>query len=436
MNQKQFLLASIRNKAYRQRAWVFSVLSISQHDYDWNFPEAPQGLQPYQVLRAPDNARMLFWNPEINQIDEIQGVDPNFPLFRSKDPIDLDPSDWDIIKEPITTTFGRVLANLYCFYDTLGSQAPFYNQEITKKTLEQFHEKHFRNATDPKFSERDTVTYDQFRGCVNNGFSLTPFSRVVVATACPETMYPPKWLVEMRDRLFAENKDQLSDPLVMGRIQDELLKAYKEFLMTTPSKDSFIKAKTINDAFNKMFVSGGISSNFGVSTVVTRSLYEGWDLKQLPALANSSIEASFGRGASTADGGEKVKMLIRATQNILITQDDCGSQLGVPWNVDNNVVKSQVNAYALINGNTVLLTEELLKANKGKAILIRSPNFCQKTHGDSCRYCVGAHNATNELGTSTGASAVGSKIMLLSMKAMHKGSKIDLVSLDLDEIFF
>jgi hypothetical protein len=311
----------------------------------------------------------------------------------------------------------------------LGDRSPFFNQEITKGVLEKFHKKHFRNPDDPKFSEPDTVTYDQFRTCVNNGFSMAPFSRVVVATACPETMYPPKWLVEMRDKLFEEHKDELSDPLVMGRIQEQLLKAYKEFLMTTPSKDSFIKAKT-------MFVSGGISSNFGVSTVVTRSLYEGWDLKQLPALANSAIEASFGRGASTADGGEKVKMLIRATQNIMITQDDCGTKLGVPWRIDKIAADAQVNAYAFINGNTVLLTEEILKANLGKPMLIRSPGFCQKTHGDSCRYCAGAHNATNERGTSSGTSAVGSKIMLLSMKAMHKGSKIDLVDLDLDEIFF
>lgn len=436
MNQKEFVLASIRNKAYRHRAWVFSALSISPYDYDWNFPESPQGLKPFQILRGPGNSSVLFWNSEKGQIDELEGVDPNFPAFRPKDPIELDPSDWGVIKEPMVTTFGRIVANLYCFYDVLGDRAPFFNQEITKKTLENFHDAHFRDPSDPKFNDSDTVTYDEFRACVNNGFSLTPFSRVSVATACPETMYPPKWLIEMRDKLFEEHKHELHDPLVMGRIQEELLAKYKEFLMTTPSKDSFIKAKTINDAFNKMFVSGGIATNFGVSTVMTRSLYEGWDLKQLPAMASSAIDTSFGRGASTADGGEKVKMLIRATQNILIRQDDCGATLGLPWIIDKHAAKSQINAYAIINGQTVLLTEEILKANIGKPMMVRSPGFCQKSHGDSCRYCAGAHNAKNERGMSSGTSKIGSGIMLLSMKAMHKGSKIDLVDLDLDEIFF
>lgn len=436
MNQKDFLLASIRNKAYQNRAWVFSVLSISQHDFDWMFPERPQGLKPFQVIRGPENDRIFFWNSEINLMDELLGLDPNFPVFRPDDEITLNPEDWAVIKEPTVTKFGRVLANLYYFYDVLGDRAPFFNQEFSKGMLEGFFKERFRNPDDPKFSEPDTITYEQFKACVNNGFSMAPFSRVCVATACPETMYPPKWLVEMRDKLFEENKDQLSDPLVMGRIQEQLLKAYKEFLATTPSKNSFIKAKTINDAFNKMFVSGGISTNFGVSTVITRSLYEGWDLKQLPALANSSIEASFGRGAATADGGEKVKMLIRATQNIMITQDDCGATLGIPWMVDDHVIKSQVDAYGIIEGQTVLLTPAILKARKGKALLVRSPAFCKKTHGDTCRYCAGSHNAMNERGTSSGASAIGSKIMLLSMKAMHKGSKIDLVELDLDEIFF
>lgn len=436
MNQKEFLLLSIRNYAYRERAWVVSVLSVSQFDYNWMLPDQPQGLKDCQVIRTQDNSVIMFWNPETGQMEEITGLDPNFPVFRGDDEIQLNPEDWGVIKEPTTTTFGRILVNLYYFYDVLGDRAPFFNQEFSKKMLEGFFDKHFRNRDHPRYNDPDTITYDEFTRCVNNGFAMTPFSRVCVATACPETMYPPRWLMEMRDKLFEENKDQLSDPLVMGRIQAELLTAYKEFLATTPSKNSFIKDKTINDAFNKMFVSGGISTNFGVSTVVTRSLYEGWDLKQLPALANSSIEASFGRGASTADGGEKVKMLIRATQNILITQDDCGSKLGVPWTIDKHAVKRQVGAYAFINGQTVLLTEEILKANLGKPMLIRSPDFCKKTHGDSCRYCAGAHNATNERGTSSGASAIGSKIMLIAMKSMHKGSKIDLVEIDLDEIFF
>lgn len=436
MNVKDYLLSVIRHRAYKERTWVVSVLAISEHEYNWMLSDRAQGLADYQVLRTEDRSTLCFWNPEINQMDELEGLDPNFPVFRGEDEITFTPEEWSVIKEPTTTTFGRLLANLYFFYHALGDRAPFFNQEFNRGMLEKFFEKRVRNTNDPRINDLDTISVAEFKECINNGYTMAAFSRVCVATACPETMYPPKFLIEMRDRLFAENKDQLSDPLVMGRIQEELLTAYKAFLATTPSKNSFIKAKTVNDAFNKMFVSGGISTNFGVSTVITRSLYEGWDLKQLPALANSAIEASFGRGASTADGGEKVKMLIRATQNIMITQDDCGSKLGVPWMVDNNVIKTQVNAYGFVNGQTTLLTEEVLKAHKGKALMVRSPNFCNKTHGDTCRYCAGAHNAMNERGSSSGASAIGSKIMLSSMKAMHKGSKIEVIELDLDEIFF
>lgn len=434
MNIKDYLLAIIKSKAYQDRALVFSVMSIGQQKYDWDHPDTAQGLVPYQALRAPDNSQWFYWDPDANSMLLLDEADPNFPIFHGSYPITLDPADWSVIKEPMETTFGRILANLYCFYDVLGDRMTFFNQEFTRGMFEAYYLKVVRQSPDQ--TDEGLISVAEFKKCVDNGFALTPYSRVCVATACPETMYPPRWLIEMRDKMFEENKEHLSDPLVMGRIQDTLLKAYKEFLMTTPSRNSFIKAKTINDAFNKMFVSGGISTNFGVSTVVTRSLYEGWDLKQLPALANSSIEASFGRGASTADGGEKVKMLIRATQNILISKDDCGTKLGVPWIIDSIAEKVQVGAYGFIKGETVLLTPEILKAHRGKPLLIRSPDFCHKSHGDSCQYCAGSHNATNERGTSTGASAIGSRIMLLSMKAMHKGSKIDLVKLDLDEIFF
>jgi hypothetical protein len=248
-------------------------------------------------------------------------------------------------------------------------------------------------------------------------------------------MYPPKFIIEMRDRLFEEHKDELNNPVVMGRIQDELLKHYREFLMSTPSAKFFVIKKTIDQAFNNMFLTGGIAGAFGGNTVITNSLYEGWNLKNFPALVNGSIEASFDRGAATADGGEKVKMLIRATQNIRITDDDCGTRLGVPWVIEDAGKARFINSYILDKGVTILLTPENIDKFVGKPVMTRSPSFCKKSHGDSCKFCVGAHNATNPRGMSSGTSKIGSTLMLLSMKAMHKGSKIDLIEYNLDEVF-
>ncbi|ANH52375.1 RNA polymerase beta subunit [Erwinia phage vB_EamM_Deimos-Minion] len=435
MNIRDYLIMAFRAGAYKQRQWVLSVMSITQTP---DGKSVADSMIPYQAHRINIGATLdwAYWDDFNKTFVPIEGVDVNFPLFRPEDQYTLQPGDFANVTEEVTTTFGRILANHYYFIDVVGERVPFQNVEFNRGMLEKIYKARvLEDAQDLRRSDPFYLTVDEFKRSVDNGFALGGLSKLCVPTACPETMYPPKFIIEMRDRLFEEHKDELNNPVVMGRIQDELLKHYREFLMSTPSAKFFVIKKTIDQAFNNMFLTGGIAGAFGGNTVITNSLYEGWNLKNFPALVNGSIEASFDRGAATADGGEKVKMLIRATQNIRITDDDCGTQLGVPWVIEDAGKARFINSYILDKGVTILLTPENIDKFIGKPVMTRSPSFCKKSHGDSCKFCVGAHNATNPRGMSSGTSKIGSTLMLLSMKAMHKGSKIDLIEYNLDEVF-
>lgn len=428
MKLRDYLLKALNNHAYRERQWGLSVMSITR-------PKSDSNVVPYQVMKVNDN-EWSYYDPTTSSLVVIEDADPNFALFRGKDKFILHEGDLPNVDVAQETTFGRIIANCFYFMDIMGGRISFVNKEIHRGILQKIFGDNTYDDDDSRATDPGNFSVSEFKKCVDNGYALTMYATVCVPTACPETMYPPKWLLAMRDELFEEYGEDMIKPEIFSLVQTQLLTAYREFLMATPSADFFVGSKTIDDAFNKMFLGWGIERSFGGNTLIKNSLYEGWDMKHFSAMVNSGIAGSYSRGASTADGGEKVKILIRATQNIKITMDDCGTTMGIPWLVTKENYKKFVDGYVLSPNGTVLITEEYAQVSIGTTIIVRSPTTCQKEHGDSCMYCVGKHNASNPRGMSPAVSGVGSKLMILSLKSMHKGSKINMVTIDLDEVLF
>lgn len=429
MTLKDYLLISVYNGAYKNTQWVISVLSIIDPDSKFSSDD----VVPYQAIRT-SNGTWGFYDPIEKGIVGLEGdLDFNFPILTPDTVFDINPGEIVSVKEPIKTTFGCILANCYYLIDVVGDRIPFINKEFDGKLLRGIYTKRVYGDNDPRAGELGNMSVAEMHRSIDNGYALAEFSSLCVPSACPETMYPPKFIIELRDRLFEEHKDELSNPVVMGRIQDQILKEYKAYLMKTPSAKFFVGSKTINQAFNKMFITGGIETSFGGNTVVKGSLYEGWDLSVFPALCNNSIEGSYDRGASTADGGKKVKDIIRVTQNILVSDKDCGTKVGIPWVLTEVDIERTVGSYAYTSDNKmVLLSEEVIRSFIGEPLIIRSPVCCDAEHGDSCPQCAGDSNSKNPRGISSGSSKIGSNLMIASLKGMHKGSKIDLVKYDLD----
>lgn len=428
MTLRDYLLTALQHHAYRERQWGISVMAVTE-------PAGDSQVVPYQAIKLNDN-EWAYYDPDSQSLVAIEDADPNIALFRGKDKYILHPGDLPNVIETVETTFGRIIANCFYFTNTVGGVIPFVNKEFTRKLLERLFNQYTRDEDDPQFDASQHITTDQFKQCVDSGYALTMFSTLCVPTACPETMHPPKWLLAMRDELLDEYGEDMNKPEIFALVQSQLLTAYREFLMNTPSADFFVSAKTIDDAFNKMFIGWGIERSFGNNTFIKNSLYEGWDLKHFSAMTNSGIAGSYSRGASTADGGEKVKILIRATQNIKITLDDCDTTIGIPWSVTESNYKEFIDSYVLAPEGTTLVDEEYARVSIGSVITVRSPVTCKKEHGDTCLYCAGKHNATNTRGMSPAVSRIGSKLMILSLKKIHKGSKINMVNIDLDEVIF
>ena len=146
------------------------------------------------------------------------------------------------------------------------------------------------------------------------------------------------------------------------------------------------------------------------------SLNEGWDLEELPKVANSLRDGSYGRGAATAMGGERVKKFQQTFQNSRISLTDCGSKRGGKFMITEDNKKEYIGRTDM---KGKVLTEDFLNKNVGKTLEIRSPLYCLGSKTDYCEVCSGIKMGESPNIVNTLTAAVGSVFMLIEMKSTH-----------------
>jgi hypothetical protein len=172
----------------------------------------------------------------------------------------------------------------------------------------------------------------------------------------------------------------------------------------------------------------GMDDNIEMDLVI-KSLSEGWDPAKFPTMNTVSRAGSFNRGAQTELGGEAVKWLFRASSNMTIRAEDCGSNLGVEILAQKGEERRLVGFTAIINGAQVKITNENVGEYLGKRIVTRSPMYCKLEKTDFCATCLGERLATSPTGLATAVAEYGSAFLGLFMKSMH-ASALKLAKMD------
>ena len=119
-------------------------------------------------------------------------------------------------------------------------------------------------------------------------------------------------------------------------------------------------------------------------------------------------------------GGVEVKWLLRASGNINVTVDDCGSTMGILRTLTADDVK-KVIGYSIVTpkGSITLEDEAQVGAYLGKAVFMRSSMYCKLPFTDYCKRCIGPKLANTPYALSSAVSAYGSAFLLASLGAAH-----------------
>lgn len=262
-------------------------------------------------------------------------------------------------------------------------------------------------------------------------YALSALTQLCVPACSEKSTTAPPGIRELRDKLIAENKDRLHDSATIAKIDAELVSHLKEYLKGDSSM-GFLSNKSFDVVRKKLFLMNGaeasLDSDAGFN-LVTRSLSEGWDMKDFAALCTGSRSGSYNRGAQTELGGEAVKWLFRAASNLAVTEDDCGSRLG-NWMFAKNGEEHKLLGFTILDGqDSVKIDKENVGTYMGKRVLVRSPMYCKLPKTDFCKVCVGERLANAPTSLATAVAHYGDTFMALFMKAMHS-NVLELAELD------
>ena len=320
---------------------------------------------------------------------------PKPPPFIADTKIQLSHSEYQYVKDTITTTLGLLFMNRFLLeYTGIIQHLGYWNKPLNSKGLALLDTLVSNLVITKKITTEINARYVDRRDML--GFQSATF----LSTSVTSALLRPMPDVEQRKlELFEEYKDDLNsrDPvrqlLAVNKITDELMGMVRKHLEKDPGYDMYASGDgNLNNNYKNINVRRGevfnsITQRFDI---VEASLMNGVGKKDIPALSNSVVAGAFPSAIGTADSGYMAKIMLALLQSEHIDPDpnsDCGTAITIPLTITEKnkqfVLYRNINA----NGKRVLLTLDNVDSYVGQTVHMYSPQCC--LHESICGKCGG-----------------------------------------------
>ena len=343
----------------------------------------------------------------------------NGPPMRPTDKIQIQRGDIEnLLAGSVATTIGRFVLNYLLFAKPFGKTFEYHNglwelKKSEKKMVE--------------LLKSGEISPDQIHEYIEAVYFIGHHTLIAVPGFSKKSLVTDPKILELKRKLVEKHKDELDDPVVAAKIEDELIEADKKYLGDDVSTRFYtpLGSGLYNVKRKKMYLTvGGIeafSDDANKMTFIQNSLAEGWDMKNFDQIVDEIRKGSYARGVDTAKGGDLTKYIIRIFQDVVLVKTDCKSKIGM------NIVLTEADYEDYIGrklvGSETYLTSNNIKSYIGKKITIRSPFGCKSKDG-MCATCIGKSLAAMDHKSVLGMMIlVTSTFMNLSMANMH-GTKL------------
>lgn len=387
-----------------------------------------------------ENDKHLYVVDEVLHGDRLKftflGTNLITPLIKINDNIDVYPNEIanHKTKEILVTSPGLLILNQRLFVESFGGDpVPYVNKEIKVGWLDELL---------AHLLIEDKITVEQAHHFTTNCYDIGYFGELCNRNFTSKSFTTDPRIKERKKELYGNLTDeQKKDPIVLSKIEEELLKMDREWLKDDDA-DFFHSAqggKSYDIHRKKMFITVGVIPAFSDKNeveynLIENALTEGWDKNNFDVIVNEIYKGSYSRGAETAKGGELTKYVLRVFQDLKITEYDCNTTLGCTIEL-NDVYDHKHNLTLLgrnLLGNNQPIDIEFLKKNAGKKIIMRDPLYCKCKTG-LCFKCMG--NNFEKIGEENIGSYIldiSSGIMMIPMKNMH-GTKVSTFDIEMKD---
>lgn len=330
-------------------------------------------------------------------------------------------------KTPIQSTVGRYILNYMLLVDPFQDSLPYINDIFNDSKIE---------SDIVKAAFADLVTTDQINTYTNNLYFIGHFTELSVPSMSEKSLSTDPNIKDRRDELLEKHKDELDDPIVLSKIEDELIAMDKAYIEGDSSAGFYMSSGKAFDVCRKrMLVTGGMFGEFGDSSeynFVNKSLDEGWEVDDVPVLFNDIRKGSYDRAVSTAKGGEESKFLTRIFQDTKIIEHNCKTTKGLKVYMSSDVIDKYNYRYIITSDGIIALTPDIIQSYLNKVVVVRSPQYC-KSIGGLCAICMGqVYEKLDKELLNLEAMGIGSEFLTSSLKSMHgiKSEVVDISELD------
>lgn len=427
MKRSEFFKNALRARKYKEKNWIISAFSIQRKSSESNEQQA-KPWYIYQQVNDDGIVEDILFTGEDGQyitIDDYEyNSDKKNPPFQFLESINISSDEVEnLTEDEITTSYGTLLVNYLVLIEPFGSKIEYKNGRVDIKDIEKDIVNLLTSSVeDPSQRDENLIYPDEYDIYRKAAMYLTGFTQLCVPSASEKMLTTHPDVPKRRQELIEEYKDRLDDPTIIHYIEQELKKLDKEHLEGDVSEGFLIKGKTLDPARKKAHLMMGIEEGFDdadTKAIVTQSLAEGIDPKDLPGLINSLREGSYDRGFQTMNGGRVAKALFRIMQNSKIEEEDCGSNITLDTFIKPNEKDRYVGNFILVNNEVVEITNENIDKYTGTTVNLRTPLFCKTEGNGFCLTCMGKRFEGHERSLASAASQIGTTFMMIFMKSIH-----------------
>ena len=412
MSKDDFFIFVLNSGLIRYRIVIFSLFTILEKNMnEKSFDRGRIYFDKYPVFIFDEKEYIASWFIE------------NEPLYNYKQSVDIKTNSIANVKTDITTTYGRLLANQLLLVENVGDKIDYQDGNWIKDGV--------LNNVMKIIAKSDDIDSEQSHNFVNALQFVSALTQLCVPSASEKSLTSHPDIAKRKKQLLEKYKDQLDDPAIITLIEQELIALDKQWLKGDLAEGFYKSGKDYNVSRKRMYIMHGGEKSFLDDTKIELtkfSLEDGWDLEELPKVANSLRDGAYSRGAATALGGERVKKFQQTFQNSRVSAKDCGTTKGAEFFINKFNYHFFIGRYLM---DSTIITKEYIQSKIGKKISIRSPLYCLTPKTDYCEICSGIRTDENPNMINTLTASIGSVFMLLEMKATH-GKELLTADYDID----
>jgi len=342
-----------------------------------------------------------------------------------KTPILIKAGEIPNVTKDVQTTIGRVLVNRMLKVEPFGS---FYEFEDGPVFMSKFLDRATKDMVTGLVEEKQIIKL------IDNIIWLGRFTDMVIPSMSRNILTTPKKTFELREQLRSKYKKEIEegDLSYVDKVEKPLVDSIKEELKDDPSLQLYTfggSKPSIGNNLKQMILASSpiFDPSTGKYVIPNECLEEGFNPSSYAALANMNINGTYARAVGTRDGGAIVKSTYLSMNHLNCAEagSDCGTKYYKRVTIDKFNSNLYEWSYAVIEGNFVLLTPEVIKMYIGKTLNIRSVLFCgYKERFKLCNKCVGElPYRLNLLSIGNLCARIGDSYLQSSLKQFHQSTK-------------